>query len=180
MDRIKFEFDGRLVSSFPIDEEDIEIITELDIYNQLIDFIEVGNEKEALNLANKNLEAEFNIDKIPSFEDEGFECLEVKNIHVEFPYIEEINEIKIPLFKYFQAGFILEGPKEVIGDWMDKQDNIYKFNQELLEEWFDERGSRLQDGCSYFFGGVCYDLIGSGYNGCEIDPESIEKAFNKN
>ena len=177
MDRIKFAFDGRLEDGFPIEEEDIEIITELDLYDQLIDFIEVGNEKEALNLANQNLEAEFKIDNIPSFEDEGFESVEVKNIFVEFPYIKKINEIKIPLFKYFQASFILEGPRVVIRDWMDKQDNIYKFNQELFEEWLDERGSRLQDGCSYFFGGVRYDLVDFGYNGCEIDPESIEKEF---
>jgi len=178
MDRIKFKFDGRLEGGFPLEEEDIEIITKLDFYDQLIDFIEEGNEKEALNLANQNLEAEFIIENIPSLEDEGFECLEVKNIFVEFPYIEEINGIKIPLFKYFGASFILEGPKDVISDWMDKQDNIYKFNQELLEEWFEERGEFLQDGCSYFFGGACYDLAGFGEHGCNIDPESIEKAFN--
>ena len=60
----------------------------------------------------------------------------------------------------------------------NSEDNIYKFNQELLEEWFEERGEFLQDGCSYFFGGACYDLAGFGENGCNIDPESIEKAFN--
>ena len=78
MDRIKFEFDGRLEGGFPLEEEDIETITELDFYNQLIDFIEEGNEKEALNLANQNLEAEFIIENIPSLEDEGFEYVEVK------------------------------------------------------------------------------------------------------
>ncbi len=46
MDRIKFEFDGRLEGGFPIEEEDIETITELDFYDQLIDFIEERNEKE--------------------------------------------------------------------------------------------------------------------------------------
>ena len=97
---------------------------------------------------------------------------------MEFPYIEEINGIKIPLFKHFQASFILEGPKEVVSDWMDKQDNIYKFNQELLEEWFEERGEFLQDGCSYFFGGACYALAGFGEHGCNVDPKSIEKVFN--
>ena len=103
----------------------------------MIDFIEEGNEKEALNLANQNLEAEFIVENIPSLEDQGFEYVEVKNIFVEFPYIEEINGIKIPLFKHSQASFILEVPKEIVSDWMDKQDNIYKFNQELLEKWFE-------------------------------------------
>ena len=38
----------------------------------------------------------------------------------------------MPLFKYFQASFILEGPKEVISDWMDKEDNIYEFTSSPL------------------------------------------------
>ena len=37
-----------------------------------------------------------------------------------------------------------------------------------------------KDGCSYYFGGACYDLVGVGCNDCSIDPESIEKEFNKN
>ena len=98
---------------------------------------------------------------------------------MEFTYIKEINGIKIPLFKYFQASFILEGPKEVIKDWMDKEGNIYKFNEGLFEEWLDENGGDgLQDGCGYSFGGAWYDLNGFGSNACSIDHESIEKAFN--
>ena len=59
------------------------------------------------------------------------------------------------------------------------RDNNYKFNEELFEEWLDENGGDgLQDGCSYFFGGACYDLDGVGCNACSIDHESIEKAFN--
>ena len=178
MDRIKFQVDGYLEGGFPIEEDDIEKITELDCYEELIGFIEEGDEKEALNLVNQNLDAEFIIENISPFEDEGFEFIEVKNISVLNPHIEEINGIKIPLFKYFQASFILEGPKEVISDWMDKEDNIYKFNEELFEEWLDENGGDgLQDGCSYYFGGACYDLVGVGCNACSINPESIEKSF---
>ena len=179
MDRIKFQVDGYLEGGFPIEEDDIETITELDCYKELIGYIEEGNDKEAASLANQNLDAEFIIENISSFEDEGFEFIEVKNISILNPYIEEINGIKIPSFKYFQASFILEGPKEVISDWMDKEDNIYKFKEELFEEWLDENGGDgLQDGCSYFFGGACYDLDGVGCNACSIDHESIEKAFN--
>ena len=178
MDRIKFQVDGYLEGGFPIEEDDIETITELDCYEELIGFIEEGNEKEALNLVNQNLDAEFIIENISPFEDEGFEFIEVKNVSVLNPNIEEIDGIKIPLFKYFQASFILEGPKEVISDWMDKEDNIYKFNEELFEGWLDENGGdRLQDGCSYFFGGAYYDLDGVGSNACSIIPESIEKSF---
>ena len=181
MDRIKFQVDGYLQGGFPIEEEDIEAITELDYYVELIGFIEEGNEKKALNLVNKNLDAEFNIENISPFEDEGFEFLEVKNISVLNPHIEEVDGIKIPLFKYFQASFILEGPRDIISDWMDKEDNIYEFNEELFEKWLDENGGDgLQDGCSYTFGGACYDLNDFGSNACSIDPELIEKAFNNN
>ena len=51
MDRIKFQVDGYLEGGFPIEEDDIETITELDCYEELIGFIEEGNEKEALNLS---------------------------------------------------------------------------------------------------------------------------------
>ena len=181
MERIIFKVNGYLEGGFPIEEADIEIITDLDCYKELIGFIEEGNEKEALNLVNQNLDAEFIIENISPFEDEGFEFIEVKNISVLNPHIEEIDGIKIPLFKYFQASFILEGPKEVIKDWMDKEDDIYKFNEELFEEWLDENGGDgLQDGCSYSFGGACYDLNDFGSNACSIDPELIEKAFNNN
>ena len=164
MDRIKFQVDGYLKGGFPIEEDDIETITKLDFYEELIGYIEEGNDKEAASLSNQNLDAEF---------------IELKNISILYPYIEEINGIKIPLFKYFEASFILEGPKEVISDWMDKEDKIYKFNKELFEEWLDENGGdALQDGCSYLFGGACYVLDGFGCNTCSIEPESIEKAFN--
>jgi len=46
------------------------------------------------------------IDNISSFEDDDLECLEVKNISVVNPYIEEIDGLRIYLFKYFQASFI--------------------------------------------------------------------------
>ena len=40
---IKFQVDGYLEGGFPIEEEDIETITELDYYDKLIKFIEDGN-----------------------------------------------------------------------------------------------------------------------------------------
>ena len=179
MGTIKFQVDGYLKGGFPVEDEDIETIIELDYYAELIKLIEEGNEEKALNLVNQNLDAEFIIENISSFENEGFEFLGVKNVSAEFPYIEEIDGVKIPLFKNISASFILEGPKKIIGLWMANEGNVYKFNEELFEEWLDENGGDgLQDGCGYNLEGACYDLTGFGSNVCSIDHESIEKAFN--
>ena len=94
------------------------------------------------------------------------------------PNIEEIDGIKIPIFKYFQASFILEGPKDVITiGWIKKIIFINSMRNFLRNGWMNG-GDSLQDGCSYFFGGACYALAGFGEHGCNMDPESIEKAFN--
>ena len=180
MDTFKFQVDGYLEGGFPVEEEDIETITELDYYVELINLIEEGNEKEALNLVNKNLSGEFIIENISPLEDEGFECVDVKNVTAEFPYVEETQGgTKIPLFKFISASFILEGPKEIISKWMEKEGEIYKFNEELFEEWMEENGcDALQDGCSYNLDGAIYDLSGFGDNACSVNKESIEKAFN--
>ena len=179
MSAIKFQVDGYLEGGFPVEEEDIETIIQLEYYEELIELIEAGNEGKAINLVNQNLDAEFIIENISPFEDAGFEFLDVKNVSVKSPYTEEIDGVKIPLFKNISASFILEGPKEIISHWMDKEGNINKFNEELFEEWLDENGGDgLQDGCGYSFGGACYDLNGFGSNACSIDHESIEKAFN--
>ena len=176
---IKFQVDGYLESGFPVEEEDIETIIELDYYQELIKYIEHGNDKKAINLVNQNLDAEFIIENISPFEDKGFELLEVKNVNANTPYIEEIDGVKIPLFKTISASFILEGPKEIIRKWMNREGDIYKFNEELFEEWLDENGGdRLQDGCSYNLEGACFDLTGFGSNACSIEHKSIEKAFN--
>ena len=181
MSAIKFQVDGYLESGFPVEEEDIETIIELEYYEELIELIEEGNEEKAINLVNQNLDAEFIIENIYPFEDAGFEFLDVKNVSARSPYIEEIDGVKIPLFKNISASFILEGPKEIISQWMDKEGNINKFNEELFEEWLDENGGDgLQDGCGYNLDGACYDLRGFGSNACSINNESIEKAFNKN
>ena len=179
MSTIKFEVDGCLKGGFPVEEEDIKAIIELEYYEELIELIEEGNEEKAKNLINQNLDAEFIIENIPSFENEGFEFLGVKKVFAEYPYIEEIDGVKIPLFKSISASFLLEGPKKIISQWLDKEGNIYKFNEKLFEEWLDEKGGDgLQDGCGYNLDGACYDLSGFGSNVCSINHKSIEKAFN--
>ena len=180
MSAIKFQVDGYLENGFPVEEEDIETIIELEYYEELIELIEGGNKEKAINLVNQNLDAEFIIENISPFEDAGFEFLDVKNVSAKSPYIEEIDGVKIPLFKSISASFILEGSKEIISQWMDKEGNINKFNEELFEEWLDENGGDgLQEGCGYNLDGACYDLRGFGSNACSVNNESIEKAFNK-
>ena len=62
---------------------------------------------------------------------------------------------------------------------MDKEGDIYKFNEKLFEEWLDKNGGdALQDGCSYNLDGAFYGLSGFGSNACSINQESINKAFN--
>jgi len=180
MSTIKFQVDGYLENGFPVEQEDIETIIELEYYEDLIKLIEKGDEEKAIDLVNQNLDAEFIIENLSPFEDAGFEFLEVKNVSAKSPYIEDLDGVKIPLFKNISASFILEGPKEIVSQWMDKEGNIHKFNEELFEEWLDENGGDgLQDGCGYNLDGACYDLRGFGSNGCSICSESIEKTFNK-
>jgi len=179
MSSIKFQVDGYLENGFPVEEEDIETIKELEYYEELIKFIEEGNFKKAINLVNQYFDAEFIIENITPFDNYGFEFLDVKNVSAITPYIEEIDGVKVPLFKNISASFILKGPKDIIINWMDKEGDIYKFNEELFEEWLDENeGDGLQDGCGYSLNGACYDLSGFGSNACSINHESIEKAFN--
>ena len=179
MEDIKFEVDGYLEGGFPIEETDIETIIELGYYDQLINLIETGNSEEAINLVNEKIDAEFIVENIDPLEDGGFEFLVVKKVSAQSPYIEEIDGVKIPLFKNISATFTLKGPKEIIVYWMDKEGDLYKFNEKLFEEWLDENGGDgLQDGCSYNLDGACYDLNGFGSNACSINQESINKAFN--
>ena len=102
-----------ILRGFPL-KEDIETITELDYYDKLIKFIEDGNEKEAINLFKQNLNAEFIVENISPFEEEGFEFLDVNNISANSPYVEEIDGVKIPLFKWMGASFSLKTPKVII------------------------------------------------------------------
>ena len=93
MRAIKFQVDGYLESGSPVEEEDVETIIELEYYEELIKLIEDGNDSKAINLVNQNLDAEFIIENIAPFEDEGFEFLDVKNVSAKSPYIEEIDGV---------------------------------------------------------------------------------------
>ena len=100
MRAIKFQVDGYLESGFPVEEEDIETIIELEYYEELIELIEEGNEEKAINLVNQNLDAEFIIENI-SFRRCWFWC-RCKNVSAKSPYNEEIDGVKILYSKISQ------------------------------------------------------------------------------
>ena len=177
--KIKFRLDGFLKGGFPIDEEAIEIISELDYYDEVIELISSRESKSAKKLFEGNFEAEFIIENISCLEENDFEFIETESVSLELPFVEKIDGIDIPLFKWIGASFILEGPKEIISKWMKKnENNYYEFKEELFEEWMNENGEEIQDGCGYNIEGACYDLSGFGTNGCSINKEYIEKAYN--
>lgn len=181
MENIKFRVDGYLEGGcFPKAEADIEKIIGLNYYDQLIKLIENGNREEAINLANENFDAEFIVENVAPLKDKGFEFLDVKNVSAKSPYIEEIDGVKIPLFKNISATFTLKGPKEIIINWMEKEGDKYKFNEDLFFEWLLENWGCLQNGCSYNLDGACYVLGGIGSDNCSINQESIDKSFNLN
>ena len=52
--KIKFRLDGFLKGGFPIDEEAIEIISELDYYDEVIELISSGDSESAKKLLEGN------------------------------------------------------------------------------------------------------------------------------
>ena len=177
---IKLKLEGYLKGGYPVNEEDIDMISELDFYGELIDLISNSEEEEAIDLASKNFTADYMIDEVAILEKKGFKFLETEgSVFLNGPFIEELNGVKIPLFRWIGAGFILEGPKETISNWMDNEGDIYVFNKDLFDDWKDDNDVwGLQDGCRYHFAGAWYDLEGFGDNGCIIDKEFLEDSFN--
>ena len=178
---IKLKLEGFLKGGYPFDEDAIDIISKLDFHNELIDLIETGKEEEAIDLASKNFRAEYMIEGVGILEEKGFKFLETEGIFLNGSFIEELRGVKIPLFKWIGAGFILEGPKEIINQWMKKnQSGYYEFDEDTFNNWLEEfgEGDWLQDGCGYNLAGASYDLEGFGQNGCIIDKEFIEDSFN--
>ena len=96
MKNIQFQVDGYLEGGFPLEEEDIETITELAYYDQLIDLIENGNFEEVINLVNEKLDAEFIVENIAPLEDEGFEFLDVKNQRRSLARYDRRKKVQVP------------------------------------------------------------------------------------
>ena len=178
---IKLKLEGYLKGGYPVNDEDIDMISELDFYDELIDLILNCKEEEAIDLASKNFTADYMIDEVAILEQKGFKFLETEGIFLNGPFIEELNGVKIPLFRWIGAGFILEGSKETISRWMIKnQSSYFEFNNDIFNNWREEfeEGAYLQDGCRYYLAGAWYDLEGFGDNGCIIDKEFLEDSFN--
>ena len=152
---IKLKLESYLKGGYPLGEcIDFWIFSELDFYDELIDLISNSKKEEAINLATKNFGGYYHIDNLESLNEKGFKFLKTEDVYLNDPFIEELKGgKKIPLFRWIGASFILEGPKEIISNWMDKDGDKYEFNIELFDEWMDENGGDdLQDGCGYALG----------------------------
>ena len=113
-------------------------------------------------------------------EERGFKFRETESIFLSDPFIEENEDrVKIPLFRWIGASFLLEGPKEIISNWLHKEGDIYEINPGLFKDWMDDNHIwGFQDGCGYAFGQVAYDLENFGTHCCNIDKYFIEDFFN--
>ena len=178
---IKLKLESYLKGGYPIREcIDFWIFSKLDFYDELIDLISNSKKEEAIDLATKNFAAHYQISNVEILSEKGFKFQETESVFLTDPFIEELKGgKKIPLFRWIGASFILEGPKEIISNWMDKDGDTYEFNNTLFEEWMDDNDLwGLQDGCGYALGEVAYDLEGFGTHGCHIDKYFIEDSFN--
>ena len=110
------------------------------------------------------------------------EFIETSSLDLHNTFSEQVNGIKVSLFRWIGAEFILEGPREAVMNWMKKKsDGNYAFDEELFYDWIEGNGGEsLQDGCCYNLGAVSYDLMGMEENGCSINNKFIEEAFNQN
>ena len=68
---IKLKLEGYLKGGYPVNEEDIDMISELDFYDELIDLISNSEEEEAIDLASKNFTADYMIDEVAILEQKG-------------------------------------------------------------------------------------------------------------
>ena len=180
---IKLKLESYLKGGYPI-EEAIKIISELDFYDELIDLISKSKKEKAIDLATKNFVAYYHINNVEILEEKGFKFLETDNVYLTDPFVEELDGVKIPVFRWIGASFLLEGPKEIISKWMDLEGETYKFDKELFDEWMNDNGAwGLQDGCGYALEDasveVPYELEGFGTHGCHIDKEFIESEFTR-
>ena len=75
--KIKFRLDGFLKGGFPTDEEAIEIISELDYYDEVIELISSGDSESAKKLLEENFEAEFIIENISCLEENDFNFMKI-------------------------------------------------------------------------------------------------------
>jgi len=79
----------------------------------------------------------------------------------------------MPLFKWIGAHFLMEGPTDIVSQWIESdEDGLKYFCQELFDDWFGN-DDRLQDGCYYALGSCWYDLDGFGENGGSISASSV-------
>jgi len=169
----QFIIEGYCQGAYPVDPDNLREISDKPWYKELLESIRTGDAQSALRIAKENFTAEYNTESILKFENNGIRYVRTLNTNLNLPFAENDETTDIPLFKWVGAHFLMEGPTDVVRQWLqsDEEGNQY-FSQVLFEEWFGD-DDRLQDGCYYALGTCWYDLEGYGENGGSIEATSV-------
>jgi hypothetical protein len=176
VETVQFVLQGYCEGAHPVDG--IESLLNEAWYSELISLIKAGDSENAIALAKQNFTAEYIPENVQQFEDNGVIFIETLDTGLVNPYLENDDEHDIPLFKWIGANFLMEAPREVIEEWLEKnEDGSRAFSQDKFDDWFGT-DNELQDGCCYNLGTSWYDLDGLGENGCKIDTNLLIKEIN--
>lgn len=171
MSTSQFILEGYCQGAYPV--EGLQKITTESWYNEILEAIRANDLGAALRIAEEHFKAEFNTESISKFEESGIRYIRTIAANLNVPFIENGEKTDIPLFKWIGAHFLMEGPTEIVSEWIASGDDGKKhFCQERFDEWLGS-DDYLQDGCVYNLGSCWYDLEGFGENGCSIVPTSV-------
>lgn len=178
MDTIRLILEGSCKGTKPVNYG-IEELTNEEWYSPLLYLILEKKCRAAEELVKKWLNAEFLLENLEKLDKLGFQYVETLSTYVSDPFTEEVDGIKIPLFRWIGAEFVIDAPVDVVNEWISK-DGAGKLilDDDALSEWLEENDCKLQDGCIYRVGSIWYDLEGFGENRCNINKSKLEQAVN--
>ena len=178
MDEILLVLEGSCKGSRPV-ECDIEELTSEEWYEPFLDLITEKKFKAAEQLAREWLNSEFNFENLERLDELGFRYVKTLSSHVKEPFVEEVDGVKIPFFRWIGAEFVVSAPVHVVKEWLSKDGaGRLILDDYALSEWLEANDSRLQDGCIYRVGSIWYDLEGFGENRCSINKPRLEEVVN--
>ena len=176
---IQFFIDSYCEGAYPVDDS-LYVLEKENWYKELISLISNNKNSEAEKFASEFLTAEYCLENVDFLNQSGFKFIKTNSVSVNVPFIEEIDGIRVPLFRWIGAQLVIEAPREIVGYWMEESNDVYKFNNELFRNWLEKNDCfDFNDGFIYNLGSLWYDLEGVGENGGSINKESIELSFNK-
>jgi len=169
----QFIIEGYCQGAYPVDDDNLNEILGESWYQELINAVRAGDTHSALRIAKENFKAEYNTESIYQFESNGIRYVKTLSTNLNLPFIESNGSADMPLFKWIGAHFLMEGPTDIVSQWIESdEDGLKYFCQELFDDWFGN-DDRLQDGCYYALGSCWYDLDGFGENGGSISASSV-------